>query len=669
MTQVSWVSGMSAIADFFSANMVFVYFVYGFAFVTMGLVLALQSLSPFRVAGITHLWLLAAFGLLHGLNEWLEMASLLGSGTILSPGSFSVVEISILFFSYAFLLLFGIETLSTRGRRAHWLYATPPLLLLLLASLLVYALGPAGLENPAALTIVHALVRYSFGFPGGLLAAMALWQTGRSWRGSEASRMARLLARAGMAIAIYAILSGLIVPPAPFLPASSINTAWFLATFGVPVQAMRALCGVFAACYLVRAYVIESARSARTVNELLLSLSKTSRSVVSQLDLTETLEQIVQGARSLLSTDISFLALVTEEGQALEVSASVGERTDSLKQLRLGLDQGLAREAMRTGRPVVVEDYFATVGLEGRTLEQARGEQIKSGIASPLLKDDKLLGILYVFNRSVTRFDNTDAAVLGAFALQAAVAIEHARLYQAEKERVQRLQELDQLKSEFISIASHEFRNPLTGIKGWADVLRARAGSLKQQQALSAIESISREASRLNDLVEKVLNVSRIESGNFAFSPCRLRLINTISVVAQQMAVQAEPRGIQMEVQVDEALVVEADPDLVEQILVNLVSNAIKYTFDNTMIDLRAEARDGMALVSVEDQGPGIPADQIPRLFGRFVRLAAPKASGPPGAGLGLYITKRLVEMHGGKIWVESEAGKGSTFYFTLPLA
>ncbi|MCL5961543.1 MAG: HAMP domain-containing histidine kinase, partial [Chloroflexi bacterium] len=322
------------------------------------------------------------------------------------------------------------------------------------------------------------------------------------------------------------------------------------------------------------------------------------------------------------------------------------------------------------GEPVAVENYFAETRVGERALEMFREEGIVSGIAAPMLKDDRPLGVLYVFNRRLTRFGKTDAAILGAFASQAAVAIEHARLYQAERERVQRLQELDQLKSEFISITSHEFRTPLTVIKGWAQYLGSRVPALqKQEQALKAIDSIDREASRLSDLVEKVLNVSRIESGTLAFSPRRLHLLDPVDGVAQRMALQAQSRGIQIEVSADERIEVYADPDHLEQILVNLVGNAIKYSFENTTIHVQADARAGMAQICVRDNGPGIPADQIPRLFGRFVRLAAPETKGPPGAGLGLYITKRLVEMQGGKIWVQSEVGKGSTFCFTLPLA
>jgi len=663
---------LPAVADYFSANIILLYFVYGLSFFTAGLALAWQSLSPIRLSGMGGLWLLAAFGLARGIVQWLEMGVEISTriSGIESPVNMRILEFSISAVSFTFLLQFGVGMMTARRRLSPWSRVVPALLLLILAAFLaVFAHLVGGLAQPAWNETAQALVRYTIALPGSLLAAWALWEMGHSWRGAEASRMAFPLAGAAVSFVLYGIFTGLIVPPASFFPASVINTDSFLKTFGVPTQAGRALTALGIAYFLVRAYVVEAARSARTANDLLLSLNESSRAIVSKLDLGETLDLIVSQARTLLSTDTSFLSLMTEDEETLQMAASSGVRTEALKTLRLNLDQGLAGAAIREGGPFVVDDYFTATHLEGRVPDVVHAEGIISGIAAPMLKDHKPLGVLYVFNRRPTKFGPNDVAILAALASQAAIAIEHASLYQMEKERVKRLEEVDELKNEFISIASHEFRMPLTVIRRWAEYLRSQpVETLETEQSERALDSIYREASRLSALVEKVLNVSRIEAGALPYRPRRMQLSSTIETVVRGMTVEAEQRRISIETQTDQTLEVQADPDLVEQIVVNLLSNAIEHVGDNCNVWVEARVQDGMALVSVRDNGPGISPEQLPRLFGRFVRILRTEGPRPLGAGLGLYITKRLVEMHGGSIWVESTVGKGSTFFFTLPL-
>jgi signal transduction histidine kinase len=182
-----------------------------------------------------------------------------------------------------------------------------------------------------------------------------------------------------------------------------------------------------------------------------------------------------------------------------------------------------------------------------------------------------------------------------------------------------------------------------------------------------ALDSIYSESTRLATLVEKVLNISRIESGTLPMNRRRFRLMDSVSAVAERLGIQARSRGIRLEAECDENIEVYADPGLTEEVLNNLIDNAIKYSKENTTVRVQGQVREGKALVSVRDEGPGIPPEQIGMLFGRFVRLSRPAGPARPGSGLGLYITKRLVEMQGGRVGVESEVGKGSVFWFTLP--
>ncbi|MBI2954928.1 MAG: hypothetical protein HYY30_11480 [Chloroflexi bacterium] len=500
---------MSGISDLFVENIVFIFFIYGLSFFALGFTLLLQSLSPIRLAGLNHLWLLAVFGLLHGAHEWLVMGVLIASsipGRGNSLGPMVNLELPLLLVSFTALLQFGGSTLVDRRRWWRGLHAASLVLLaIIVAFLLAIASAVGGVRSSAWIETGQIVARYGLGLTGSLLTGWVFWQIGRSWPRMEASRVTALFTGAAISFFLYGVLAGLVGPPAPFFPASILNTVTFLATFGIPVQAVRALCAISVTYFLIRLYFLEAAR------------------------------------------------------------------------------------------------YMTTA-------------------------------------------------------------------YEAEKRTVRELQDLDRLKNEFISFVSHEFRQPLSVIKGWAQyLLRPSSASLQDESVRRALDAIYRQASRLTDLVENVLNVSRIETGALPFNPRAIRLADIIDAVAEDMSVQAQARGIKIEVRVDKAVEAYADPDLTRQILVNLVSNAIKYTFENTTVFVRARAEDGVALVSVRDQGQGIPPDQLSRLFGRFVRLARPGELGQPGAGLGLYITRRLVEMQGGKIWVESEPGKGSTFYFTLP--
>jgi len=290
----------------------------------------------------------------------------------------------------------------------------------------------------------------------------------------------------------------------------------------------------------------------------------------------------------------------------------------------------------------------------------------------PLKAKGRVLGSMYLASQDEDRFrpDGAGFAVLQSLGRELGIATEHALLYRDTRQTVERLREIDRLKSDFISTASHEFRTPLSIIKGFANLLqRKEAFGFDAAAEKGYLGLIDGQINALTGLVEDMLDASRIESGHIAVQARPLALAPLAARIATPLALQARERGITLTIRIAEDLLVRADPGHVEQVVSNLLSNAIKYSDDDTSITVHAyPLSDGMARVDVHDQGVGIDAAHMPSLFGRFVRLENRRSIEAGGTGLGLYIARNWIEANGGRIWAESEPGRGSVFSFTLPL-
>ena len=232
---------------------------------------------------------------------------------------------------------------------------------------------------------------------------------------------------------------------------------------------------------------------------------------------------------------------------------------------------------------------------------------------------------------------------------------------------VTRETEINQMKDEFISITSHELRTPLTSLVGFAELLVER--QLDPDTQRRWLDLIRNESLRLSSIVEQLLNVSRIESGRIEFKPDHLNLHDLVDQSLTPVRANPSPKHTLIEEIPPDLPQVKVDKDKTVQVLRNLVDNAIKYSPDGGEVGVRASLVNGMVQVSIADQELGISPESLPKLFGKFSRIATTRTAGIRGTGLGLWIVKSLVELQGGKIWLESEVGKGSTFFFTMPLA
>lgn len=230
--------------------------------------------------------------------------------------------------------------------------------------------------------------------------------------------------------------------------------------------------------------------------------------------------------------------------------------------------------------------------------------------------------------------------------------------------------ELEEMKLDFVSMAAHELRTPLTAIRGYADLIEMQNAEDLDETGKELINRLQISSANLGNLIDNLLSVSRIERNMFSVDAKPVDLTKTIAGVIDNLRQTAETKQQKIAFNKPHELpVVLADSFRIGQVLANLVANAINYTQVGGLITVGIEKKEGILEVSVSDNGPGIPSEALKKLFTKFFRVSGALEQGSKGTGLGLFISKSIINMHNGKIWVDSELGKGSRFAFTLPLA
>lgn len=371
-------------------------------------------------------------------------------------------------------------------------------------------------------------------------------------------------------------------------------------------------------------------------------LYQVGKSVTSQLSKDQVLERILDAVFHVIGSEEATLMLVDEDTNQLRTVLQRQRVPGQLHQSARRSAEELAAEAAR------------------------KREATDSGalLYAPLEVGDRVVGALGVGNRVSNRpFTGRDRQLLLALADYAAIAVENARLY----EEVRRA---DQAKSEFVSFVAHELGTPMTSIRCHTDLLVKGAFDPLTPQQEKSIHTIRSNAIRMQILVSDLQDVSRIETGQMWLEVKPTDLADTLEDALQATRGQIEARSQHLTLEVPEGLpLVHADPARLTQILINLLSNAYKYTSDGGHIRVRAWPQDGYVYCAVSDSGIGISAEDQMRLFTKFFRAENPAVQETPGTGLGLCIVKSLVELQGGEIEVESQLGKGTTFTFTVPIA
>jgi signal transduction histidine kinase len=259
--------------------------------------------------------------------------------------------------------------------------------------------------------------------------------------------------------------------------------------------------------------------------------------------------------------------------------------------------------------------------------------------------------------------------LLQTFASHAAVAVQNARLFQEIQDKSRQLETASRHKSEFLANMSHELRTPLNAIIGFSEVLLERMfGELNEKQA-EYLQDVLASGRHLLSLINDILDLSKVEAGRMelvlATFDLPLALENAVTLVRER----ATRRRVALEIAIDERLGdFVGDERKIHQILLNLLSNAVKFTPEGGRVGVNAVPTDGAVEISVRDTGIGIAPEDQTAIFEEFRQVGSDHTGKREGTGLGLALAKRFVELHGGKIWVQSEIGKGSTFTFTLPV-
>lgn len=376
-----------------------------------------------------------------------------------------------------------------------------------------------------------------------------------------------------------------------------------------------------------------------------------SRELNSTLNLRELLTDIQLIATALTVTEASSIMLLDKKTGELYFEAATGEARGELTRIAVPIEGSIAGEVLKTGKPLIVAD----VRKDPRHYNQVDDITkfaTKSILAVPLIVKEKVIGVVEVVNKLEEEgFTQEDVEVLTTMAAQAAVAIENARLFQ---------------QSDLISEVVHELRTPVTSIVGYAQMLKMP--DIPEDNKQQFAEIIRREAARLGNMVNDFLEWARLESGRvrMAKEPIDMRAVAEETILV--MRPQADHRDITISLQApDEVPIVIGDPKRLKQVLLNLVSNAVKYNCDGGGVDVGIAGGEEMLNVSVSDTGQGIAPEDLPHIFQRFYRVAGTEEQ-VKGTGLGLCIAKQIIELHGGEIDVESQLGVGTTFSFTLPI-
>jgi K+-sensing histidine kinase KdpD len=461
---------------------------------------------------------------------------------------------------------------------------------------------------------------------------------------------------------IVALLLALIYLGACFLNPAGIwmaNAAYILAGKIVLLLLVALLCSLL--LEQLRREHLETERE-RALSARLSALNDLFQQLSASLDLDRTMQTVVDASRDVLGADATAILLRREDGQGLHLAASSGLKLEpSLK--KEPLDEALLERILSMEEPYVVED-LAAQSTPLRSLLDMR--EVASLAAVALVLDDQTMGILSAGKRTSVAFSDDDLAFLKGLAQEAALAIRNARLYERERQQVEELQTLEALQASFVSAVSHELRTPLTCIKTSVDMLEDTEGRAIPEVRRELLQTITHHTGRLEALVQDLLDATRLEAGQLILSlqPTDLRLLieKTVKAFAPLMEKKEQIVELDLPNRIDP---VPLDRHRIEQVLTNLISNAHKFTPKRGHIRVAlAEAEEHVEL-TVSDDGPGIPLEAQERVFDKFYVVT--DGRGLAGIGLGLYITRQLVELHGGRIWVESTPGKGSTFHATVP--
>ncbi|MBN9391863.1 MAG: GAF domain-containing protein [Chloroflexi bacterium] len=364
--------------------------------------------------------------------------------------------------------------------------------------------------------------------------------------------------------------------------------------------------------------------------------------------------QISMATRQLLNLPSAAVFLLDERAGRFVLQTGFGLQNNSPDESFLPVEGSIAGRVLNLNETIGVEDVSKLSEIFVPTLTS--GQLPRSALVVPIRQYGRINGVIEAYSEVARQFTPEEKALLEAFAIKASLALEKAQLYQQ--------------KEEFLSMTAHDLRAPLTAIKMSAGLLSANLPENFPPLLLQLIDNITRNSERLNNLLEDLLDLNRLENGNIQLNIATVDIGELIaSVVSTLNPLFKEKSQTLTFVPSRGNIDMHADRRRMEQILTNLLVNGNKYTQPGGKVEVSLEEHEGQVIIKIGDNGPGIPHDEQAMIFDRYYRRPVhEQGSKISGTGLGLPITRNLVELHGGKIWVESQPGHGTTFFIRLPL-
>lgn len=478
-------------------------------------------------------------------------------------------------------------------------------------------------------------------------------------------------------------------PKHPFFQSKPASEWGICAIAGFPLKYGEKIIGAFTATYLYphtfsedellllnllaeqAAVAIRNASSFAESQRRLRDMSALvdmAKQVTGNLKLQSVLQTTVRILQGLMNARASTITMLTDDGVGLIVKAAVGINPEFMN-ARMELGESISGVVVQNAEMVYIRDSYSDPDF------LFFDEVVRSLLVVPLIVRDKPVGTLTIDSDRPHAFTESDTQLMTIAAAQVSVAIANARLFEELEDRAaelavayDELKESDRLKDELVQNVSHELRTPLTFVKGYVDLLMDGDKGLLTPEQQEYLQIVSDKTDDITRIIEDIITLQRIDSGNLQLEVMPMADLLKTAVVNHRLV--ADKRGLSITHTIPEGTMglVRIDKGRINQVLDNLIGNAFKFSPDGGMIHLSMAENENEVLVSVLDEGIGMPPEKHQRIFERFYQIDGSSRRRFGGTGIGLAIVKRIIDAHDGKIWVESEINKGSAFFFTLPI-